>query len=380
MNTLPGIEEDPLDGWCGDATSVVEFLRPLREQLDAPGVLEVCVNRPGELQVEMVHGWQAVNAPAMTQERCLSLATALATYCDQQINQERPLLSATLPTGERIQFAIPPAVPRGTVSITIRKPSNVVLRLSDFEQDGLFGRVGEKAAAPIPENNDGLQPFERELLALKAAGRHADFLRLAVRHHRTIVVSGKTGSGKTTFMKGLVEEVPKHERLITIQDTAELTLPNHPNVVHLFYSKDAQGMARVTAKSLLEACLRMKPDRIFLAELRGEECFSFIRLAASGHPGSITSVHAGSCDLALEQMSLMIRESGAGGGLRIDEIKGLLRIVIDVIVQFDRDERGRFIADVAYEPRRRHHAASLNPQRASTLQEPSAAASEGLPS
>ncbi|MDP3924853.1 MAG: P-type DNA transfer ATPase VirB11, partial [Hydrogenophaga sp.] len=68
MNTLPGIAEDPLNGWCGDATSVVEFLRPLREQLDAPGVLEVCVNRPGELQVENVNGWQAVNAPAMTQE------------------------------------------------------------------------------------------------------------------------------------------------------------------------------------------------------------------------------------------------------------------------------------------------------------------------
>ena len=380
MNTLPGIEEDPLDGWCGDATSVVEFLRPLREQLDAPGVLEVCVNRPGELQVETVGGWQIVNAPAMTQERCLSLATALATYCDQQINQERPLLAATLPTGERIQFAIPPAVPRGTVSITIRKPSNVVLRLSDFEQDGLFGRVGEQTAAPSPENNDGLQPFERELQALKAAGRYADFMRLAVRHHRTIVVSGKTGSGKTTFMKGLVEEVPKHERLITIQDTAELTLPNHPNVVHLFYSKDAQGTARVTAKSLLEASLRMKPDRIFLAELRGEECFSFIRLAASGHPGSITSVHAGSCDLALEQMSLMIRESGAGGGLRMDEIKGLLRIVVDVIVQFNRDERGRFIADVAYEPRRRYHASNLNSLRASTLSAKDSAASEGAKS
>ncbi|MDZ4279990.1 MAG: P-type DNA transfer ATPase VirB11 [Hydrogenophaga sp.] len=379
MNTLTGIEDNPLDGWYGDATSVVEFLRPLREQLDAPGVLEVCVNHPGELQVETVSGWQVVNAPAMTQERCLSLATALATYCDQQINQERPLLSATLPTGERIQFAIPPAVPRGTVSITIRKPSNLVLRLSDFEQDGLFGRVGERTALPSPESNDGLQPFEQELLALKAAGRYSDFMRLAVRRHRTIVVSGKTGSGKTTFMKGLVEEVPKHERLITIQDTAELTLPNHPNVVHLFYSKDAQGTARVTAKSLLEACLRMKPDRIFLAELRGEECFSFIRLAASGHPGSITSVHAGSCDLALEQMSLMIRESGAGGGLRMDEIKGLLRIVVDVIVQFDRDERGRFIADVAYEPRRRHYTPSHNPLRASTLLEPRPPASEGVP-
>ena len=333
-------------GWQGDATSVIAFLRPLREQLDAEGVLEVCVNRPGELLVETVNGWRVVPAPEMTLERCLSLATAVATYCDQQVNQERPLLSATLPSGERIQFVIPPAVTRGTVSITVRKPSHLIKRLDDFERDGLFERTVTRTAS------SELLPFEQELVALKEARRYAEFLRLAVRKHQTIVVSGKTGSGKTTFMKGLVEEVPKHERLITIQDTAELTLPNHPNVVHLFYSKDAQGTAKVTAKSLLEACLRMKPDRIFLAEVRGDECFHFVRLAASGHPGSITSVHAGSCALALEQMSLMIRESGAGGGLRMNEIKWLLGVVVDVIVQFDRDERGRFISELYYEPRR----------------------------
>ena len=375
MNTLPFTDDAQPDGWCGDATSVVEFLRPLREQLDAPGVLEVCVNQPGVLQVETVHGWQRVDAPNMSLERCLSLATAVATYCDQQINQERPLLSATLPSGERIQFVIPPAVTRGTVSITVRKPSELIKRLRDFESEGLFNRIGERAARGA--DGDGLQPFEQQLLALKAAGRYADFLRLAVQNHQTIVVSGKTGSGKTTFMKGLVEEVPHHERLITIQDTAELTLPHHPNVVHLYYSKDAQGTARVTAKSLLEACLRMKPDRIFLAELRGEECFSFIRLAASGHPGSITSVHAGSCSLALEQMSLMIRESGAGGGLRLDEIKGLLGIVVDVIVQFGRDERGRFISEIAYEPRRKRSASDdHNPGNAHDAQ---ASLFEGAP-
>jgi type IV secretion system protein VirB11 len=344
---LAFFSEPPAD-WQGDATSVIEFLRPLREQLDAPGVLEVCVNRPGELLVETVHGWKQVEAPEMTQERCLSLATAVATYCDQQINQEHPLLSATLPSGERIQFAIPPAVTRGTVSITVRKPSHLIKCLNDFEEEGLFQRTATVTRTP----SSALLPFEQELVALKHAGRYADFLRLAVRQHQTIVVSGKTGSGKTTFMKGLVEEVGHHERLITIQDTAELTLPNHPNVVHLFYSKDAQGTARVTAKSLLEACLRMKPDRIFLAEVRGDECFYFVRLAASGHPGSITSVHAGSCALAFEQMALMIRESGAGGGLRMNEIKWLLNVVVDVIVQFDRDERGRYISEVFYEPRR----------------------------
>jgi len=113
MNQYSCEHESLGEGWCGDATSVVEFLRPLRDQLDAPGVLEVCVNRPGELLVETVRGWQTVPAPEMTQERCLSLATAVATFCDQQVNQERPLLSATQPSGERIQFVIPPAVPRG---------------------------------------------------------------------------------------------------------------------------------------------------------------------------------------------------------------------------------------------------------------------------
>jgi len=335
------------EGWHGDATSVIEFLRPLRDALDGPGVLEVCVNRPGELMVETPAGWQALAAPDLSFERCMSLATAVATYCDQLINQERPLLSATLPTGERIQFVIPPAVTRGTVSITVRKPSHLVKRLTDFEREGLFERTAAVGRSP----SSAMPAFEQELLALKEAGRYAEFLRLAVQHHQTIVVSGKTGSGKTTFMKGLVEEVSHAERLITIQDTAELTLPHHPNVVHLYYSKDAQGTAKVTAKSLLESCLRMKPDRIFLAEVRGDECFYFVRLAASGHPGSITSLHAGSCALALEQMSLMIRETGAGGGLRLDEIKGLLNMVIDVIIQFERDERGRFISELMYEPR-----------------------------
>ncbi|MEO6898213.1 MAG: P-type DNA transfer ATPase VirB11 [Caldimonas sp.] len=346
-------DRDPVvDAWHGDATSVIEFLRPMRERLDQPGVLEVCVNRPCEVLVETVRGWQCSEAPDLTLERCLSLATAVATFTDQQVSQERPLLAATLPSGERIQFAIPPAVARGTVSITIRKPSHLIKCLEDFEREGLF----ERTATVSHTASSALLPFETELAALRDAGRYAEFLRLAVRKHQTIVVSGKTGSGKTTFMKGLVEEVSHSERLITIQDTAELTLPNHPNVVHLYYSKDAQGTAKVTAKSLLEACLRMKPDRIFLAEVRGDECFYFLRLAASGHPGSITSVHAGSCALAFEQMSLMIRESGAGGGLRMDEIKWLLSVVVDVVVQFDRDERGRFISELFYEPRRQRQA------------------------
>ena len=173
-----GLLANPNAAWQGDATSVIEFLRPLREQLDAPGVLEVCINRPGELLVETVRGWQFVEAPEMTLERCLSLATAVATYCDQQINQERPLLSATLPSGERIQFVIPPAVTRGTVSITVRKPSLAIKRLDDFEREGLFERIGnrhrdphaDRRAAALRAGTDGAEG-RRPLRRVPAPGR-----------------------------------------------------------------------------------------------------------------------------------------------------------------------------------------------------------------
>ena len=99
------------------------------------------------------------------------------------------------------------------------------------------------------------------------------------------------------------------ERLITIEDAQELVLDRHPNHVRLFYSKDDQGAARVTPKQLLECCLRMKPDRILLAELRAEEAFDYLRNVNSGHPGSITSIHAASAELAFEQLVLLVKQN-----------------------------------------------------------------------
>jgi type IV secretion system protein VirB11 len=327
-----------------DAT-VVEYLKPLRPYLDRPGVTEVCVNRPHQVFIESQDGWEKVAVPELSFKHCRSLAGAVATLTGQHTNEHVPLLGAPLPTGERIQFVQPCGTAAGIVAICIRKPSAFLPRLDSFERDGIFSRI-------VPTARQ-LRPFEEELLALKEQGRFAEFLRQAVLHHQTIVVAGKTGSGKTTFMKALVEEVPLHERLITIEDAAELLLPSHENKLHLFYSKNGQGASTVTAKQLLEACLRLRPDRIFLAEVRGEEAYYFLRLAASGHPGSVTSLHAGSCELAFEQIALMVRESPAGGGMTMPEIKQLARDVIDIVVHFDHGADGRHITGIHYEPRAR---------------------------
>ncbi len=174
------------------------------------------------------------------------------------------------------------------------------------------------------------------------------FLRLAVRARKNILVSGSTGSGKTTCTKALMLEIPAEERLISIEDARELVLDHHPNHVRLYYSKEGQGDFSVTPRQLLHACLRMRPDRILLAELRGEEAFDYLRNVNSGHPGSVTSIHAASCDLAFEQLMLLIKESEAGKGLERADILALVKQAVDVVIQMELTNHRRSIREIRF--------------------------------
>jgi type IV secretion system protein VirB11 len=194
---------------------------------------------------------------------------------------------------------------------------------------------------------------EAKLMQLRANADFEAFMRLAVTSRKNILVSGPTGSGKTTWTKALIREIPAHERLVTIEDAQELVLDRHPNLVRLFYSKDDQGVARVTPKQLLESCLRMKPDRILLAELRGEEAFDYLRNVNSGHPGSITSVHAASAELAFEQLVLLVKENRGGRELSRRDIKSLLYLLIDVVIQFGVERHDRYIKEIWFDPERK---------------------------
>jgi type IV secretion system protein VirB11 len=250
----------------------------------------------------------------------------VANSTRQRIDEESPLLSASLPSGERIQLALPPATSAGCVAITIRRPSDQVWSIEELSASGIF-RATRRA-------NDTLDDTESRLLKLLESQDYEAFMRLAVLSRKNILVSGPTGSGKTTWTKALIREIPSEERLITIEDAQELVLDRHPNHVRLFYSKDDQGLARVTPKQLLESCLRMKPDRILLAELRAEEAFDYLRNVNSGHPGSITSVHAASAELAFEQLVLLVKQAPGGRELPRADIKQLLYLLVDVVIQF----------------------------------------------
>jgi type IV secretion system protein VirB11 len=348
MSSVPLLPATEAGQVSAEASSLQLTLRALRPLLSDPEVTELCINRPGEAFIETRAGWRCEPVPFADFDWCRRLAKLVANATRQRVDEESPLLSASLPSGERIQIVLPPATTPNCVAITIRRPSDEVWSIEELSKRGIF-RTTRRAT-------DALDETEAELLRLLEVREYETFMRLAVRARKNILVSGPTGSGKTTWTKALIREIPSDERLITIEDAKELVLDQHPNHVRLFYSKDDQGLARVTPKQLLESCLRMKPDRILLAELRSEEAFDYLRNVNSGHPGSITSVHAASAELAFEQLVLLVKQSRGGEGLARSDIKNLLYLLVDVVIQFGVERHQRFIKEIWYEPERKRRS------------------------
>lgn len=330
-----------------DTSVLTHYLAPLQRRLEPEDVTELVVNRPGELGVERQGGWQWHKAPELTAEWLSTLARAAAAYTTQDVTDENPICSTVLPNGERCQVVLPPAAER--VSLTLRKPSALQLDLEAFAARGLFENVALARG--------DLADVEHELLTLRDARDWCGFFRLAVECRRNILISGATGSGKTTFAKGLVKLIPPHERLLTIEDARELSVP-HRNAVHLLYAKDGQGRAKVGAKQLLESALRMRPDRILLQELRDGTAFFYLRNVNTGHPGSITTIHADSAVLAFEQLTLLVKESEGGRDLARDDIRALLHTLVDIVVQLRRIDGHFRMTEVWYDPLRKRALAT----------------------
>ncbi len=331
---------------------------------------EVVVNRPHELWTESSDGWQKHDMPTLDFAISKEIANTFAIYNKLELKKEKPICSGVTPAGLRGEILIPSACELNTVSIVIRRPSNSRFSLSDYEKTGRLKNWQDVSEFQIDCNllpdvmakkfeaeqkkkevlnkllgipsDVQLQLFELEMLKAKADRDVTKFVDLAIKHKQNMCLVGATGSGKTTFTKAVCDIVPTETRIITIEDTHELDLPNHPNRVHLFY-KD------VTPKQLLKACMRLKPDRIFLTELRGDEAYDYLMALNTGHGGSITTVHANDCASAYYRVGSLIKQSEIGQKLEFENIMNDVYTTIDVMIYLNKT----YVTEIAYDPIRK---------------------------
>lgn len=315
------------------------FLTPLAPSLGRDDVTDVYINRPGELWLETSGGIERQEDPRFDDEALWRLSRQIAAATDQGISREHPLLAATLPSGARVQVCAPPAT-RGHVCLAIRKHVVPDLTLDDYLSGGAFNRVGEAALSETAT--------DEALRTQLASGDVRGFLAAAVRARKSILISGGTATGKTTLLNALLKEAPADERIVLIEDTPEIQL-THANAVGLVAVRGRLGEASVSAADLLEAALRLRPDRIIMGEIRGVEALSFLRAVNTGHPGSITTIHASSPDGAIEQLALIAAQAGTDLGR--EELKAYMRSVLDIIIQLGRSDGQRLVSDIAILPK-----------------------------
>jgi len=309
------------------------LLEPLLPWLARSDVTDIYVNREKEIWIETLGGKTEIHPCLQLTEAALThLSRQIAAANAQGINRQHPLLAANLPDGSRVQVIAPPATRNGH-ALAIRRHVAARLSLADYEALGAF----------IDANIGGSSPTAEQKYICVPPDEIAGTLSRAVRAKRNIIVSGGTSTGKTTFLNALLREIPPEERLILIEDTPELEL-THRNSVGLRAVRGGLGEAEVHAEDLLTAALRMRPDRIILGELRGVEAFTFLRAINTGHPGSMTTIHADSPLRAIEQLTLLVLQ--AGSRLRPEDVRQYVRQSVDVFLQLERRAGRRKVTEV----------------------------------
>jgi len=311
-------------------------LRELRELLTAEDINEVVINPDGAVWAERADAEHMVRTGhQFPPKKVEQLSKHLAGETMNRLGPKHPIVSGSLRAfGQvlRVQIIVPPAVEEGA-SLSIRK---YVSRILDVGEIGfLEGRQlsveGERRARLA------------EIATLAEAGRLAELFQRAIDQRMNILVSGGTSSGKTTVARALLSLTDRAERLVTIEDARELHLP-HENSVALIAER-VETSERTPAK-LLVAALRMRPDRLILGEMRGEEALAFIEAINTGHPGSISTIHADSPELALERLALMVMRVGTQQSRR-DVLEYAAR-TIDLIVQVGRRGGHRGVCEVFF--------------------------------
>lgn len=310
-------------------------LLPLMPYLQTDGVTEICINRPQEVFVEVDGQFMRQEVKELEYDFLYSLAALVAEA--NHVSFPAVMVSGKLPSGERVQFVLPPTCEVGKVVCSIRRHQRQDITLSDYQRNGAFD--------DLLSTENHRQNSEENLRALYQQGNYLGFIEQAIKAKKNILISGGTGTGKTTFLNACLKVVPDHERLITVEDTREV-IAHQQNSAHLLFNEEN---AQTTALNIFKTSLRLRPDRIFLSELRGHEVWPYLRAANSGHPGSISTVHADSPEGAITQLVFMMQQAGSTS--TEEQIRNYIQSIIHVVIQLKRDtdpDRFMYISDVMY--------------------------------
>ena len=310
-------------------------LLPIKGLLLDKNVNEIVINPNGSIFAEYVDAvhMQPVNNIKMSEHDIHSLGSNLAGEAGHALGDDHPIVSGRVfvfGSDVRVQVVIPPAIEKG-VSLSIRKYISRILKPTEIKF--ILGKH-----VNIDEERKATQ---KVIQALVAKSELDKLFRKAINDRMNILISGGTSSGKTTIARALLAMSHKDERLVTIEDAVELR-PEHRNVVALVASR-REGSDRSTAK-LLESSLRMRPDRLIVGELRGAEAYNFLEAINTGHPGSISTIHADSPKLALERIALMVMQTGVR--LNRNDIIEYAKQTIDLIIQVGRRDGKRGVLEV----------------------------------
>lgn len=280
----------------------VRGLGPLEPLLADPEVSDVMVNGPGRVWIERRGRLEETDVSFGSDAEILRLIERVVAPLGLRIDMSSPFVDARLSDGSRLHASIPPIAVDGPC-LAIRRFRAAQVALADL--------AGAEAAA---------------------------LLAAAVRRRRTIVVSGATGAGKTTMLNALAAELGSDERVVTIEDTAELRLPSRHVVRLEARPPNADGLGEITVRDLVRNALRMRPDRIVVGECRGPEAFDMLQAINTGHLGSMTTCHANSPADALVRLEAMVLMAGVG--LAADAVRRQLWRAIDLVVHLERDRSG----------------------------------------
>lgn len=285
------------------AASVDYFLHPVARHMQDDSVTEVMINRFDQVYIERGGRLSQTDAKFESEDALVSAIHNIAQSVGREISFEHPILDARLPDGSRVHAILPPGCRNGAC-LTIRKFSKGGLSLDDLLRFG------------------SLTPSARE------------FIEICVRLHKNIVISGGTGTGKTSLLGAVSAAIPAEERIVVIEDTSELKL-RQPHCVYLEVQRpDPYGRGELTIRDLFVASLRMRPDRILVGEVRGGEALDLIQSMLSGHAGSLSTVHANTARDALVRLETLSLMSGVE--IPVYVARTQVASAIDLVVQLER--------------------------------------------